>query len=135
MSRTGRRRSVDAFQVQQYLDKAEESLLAAQSEMDANRSIAATSLAIHAAINAADAVTGARRGVRAAGTSHDQVLTLLTEAGEDGSDLANHLRRLLTLKTRAQYGPDNIPLSQATKAVDRAGRCVAIARRVAASQP
>lgn len=41
--------------VQEYLSKAEEFLLAAISELRAERSIAATSLTIHAGINAADA--------------------------------------------------------------------------------
>ena len=55
--------------------KAEEYAAAAASELEAERHIAATSLAIHAAINAADAVCGSRLGQRAAGEDHDQVLT------------------------------------------------------------
>ena len=37
------------------------------------------------AINAADAVCGARLGHRAAGEDHDQVLALLRKAGPDGT--------------------------------------------------
>lgn len=48
-------------QVREYLDKAEEFLLAATTELEAERSIVATSLAIHAGINSADAVCGASR--------------------------------------------------------------------------
>jgi len=43
--------------------RAEEYLAAATTELEASRPIAATSLAIHAAINAADAVTATASGV------------------------------------------------------------------------
>lgn len=115
-----------------YLAKAEEFLSAASSELTEHRSIAATSLAIHATINAADAVTGARAGRRAAAQHHDGVLELLRQAGADGEALAKELARVLPLKTRAEYEPDAVPLRVASKAVERAGRCVNIARRVCA---
>jgi hypothetical protein len=63
---------VTAAHVSAYLSKAEEYLAAATNELNEGRSIAATSLAIHAAINASDAVTGVRLGRRAAGEDHDQ---------------------------------------------------------------
>ncbi len=118
-----------AAQVRGYLAKAEEYAAAASNELEAGRCIAATSLAIHAAINAADAVCGSRLGERAAGQDHDQVLVLLKQAGKDGADVEKDLRRLLPLKTKAEYDPGDIPLSTASKAVDRAQRCVAVARR------
>jgi hypothetical protein len=117
-------------QVRSYLAKAEEYLAAAVSELEAQRAIAATSLAIHAGINAADAVTGGRLGRRAAGQDHDQVRLLLREAGKDGSALERDLARLLPLKTKAEYAPDELPLAEAKRAVERASRCVAVARRV-----
>ncbi len=130
-----RTRSVTAAQARSYLSKAEEYLAASDDELEAERCIAAKSLAIHAAINAADAVCGVRLGKRAAGTDHDQVMALLGEAGKDGSEVAKDLRRVLPLKTKAEYDPDDIPLSVASKAVGRAARCVAVARRVVASSP
>jgi hypothetical protein len=87
-------------------------------------------LAIHAAINAADAVCGARLGKRAAGEDHDQVLSLLKQAGPDGSTVEKELRRLLPLKTKAEYEPDGIAAGVARKAVERAERCVAVAQAV-----
>lgn len=126
----GRWRPVSAAQARRYLAKAEEYLAAATSELDAGRPIAATSLAIHAAINAADAVTGQRTGRRAAGRDHDQVRPLLREAGRDGAELEKDLARLLPLKTRAEYEPDEVPVAEARRAVERARRCVAVARRV-----
>ena len=130
MAKPIRTRTVTAAQVRSYVTKAEEYAAAAANELEEGRGIAATSLAIHAAINAADAVCGARIGKRATGPDHDQALVLLAQADTDGAALAKELRRLLPLKTKAEYDPDDIPLSVASRAVDRAQRCVAIARRV-----
>lgn len=132
MPRSARTRPVSAAQVRAYARKAQEFSAAAASELDAERHIAATSLAIHAAINAADAVCGARVGRRAAGDSHDQVVSLLVTAGADGNSVAKDLRRLLPLKTQAEYEPEDIAQGVAAKAVERAQRCVTIARAVAA---
>lgn len=130
-----RTRPVTAAHVRAYLGKAEEYLAAASSELEDGRSIAATSLAIHAAINAADAVTGARLGRRAAGQDHDQVLVLLREAGKDGAEVEMNLARLLPLKTRTEYEPDDISKAEAARAVERAARCVSVARLLADQGP
>ncbi|MGI8663082.1 MAG: HEPN domain-containing protein [Acidimicrobiales bacterium] len=134
MPRPARTRAVSAAHVRGYVRKAEEYVAAAASELAAGRTIAATSLAIHAAINAADAVTGARLGKRSAGEDHDQVLGLLRDAGKDGAEVERNLERLLPLKTKAEYEPDDIPKAEATRAVERAQRCVAVARAVASAQ-
>lgn len=131
MPRPGRTKPVSAVQARAYAAKAEEFAEAAASDLDAGRNIAATSLAIHAGINSADAVCGARLGHRAAGGDHDQVLVLLRQAGPDGVEVERDLRRLPPLKTKAEYDPDVAP-SAAAKAVERAQRCAAVARRVAA---
>jgi len=128
-----RTRPVDSAQTRAYLAKAEEYAAAAASELEAKRWIAATSLAIHAGINAADAVCGARLGQRATGQDHDRALVLLGQAGADGAELAKDLRRLLPLKTKTEYDPDDIAPSTAAKAVDRAHHCVTVASRVVAS--
>lgn len=133
MARPGRTRPLSAVQVRAYAAKAGEFAQAASSDLDAGRCIAATSLAIHAGINSADAVCGARLGQRAAGGDHDQVLVLLRQAGPDGIEVERDLRGLLPLKTKAEYEPDDIAPSIAAKAVERAQRCAAVARRVAAT--
>lgn len=133
MARPGRTRPVSAVQVRAYAAKAQEFAQAASSDLDAGRNIAATSLAIHAGINSADAVCGARLAQRAAGENHEQVLALLRQAGPDGAEVERDLRRLLPLKTKAEYEPDDIAPSIAAKAVERAQRCAAVARRVAAT--
>lgn len=127
-----RTKPVSGAQVRAYAGKAEEYADAAASEIDAGRYVAATSLAIHAGIYAADAVCGARLGERAAGEDHDQVLTLLRQAGPDGTKVEKELRRLLPLKTKAEYEPDDVAPGVATKALERAQRCVAVARAGAA---
>jgi HEPN domain-containing protein len=131
MPRAARTKPVSAAQVRSYANKAEEFAEAAASDLTAGRHIAATSLAIHAAINSADAVCGARVGQRAAGGDHDQVLVLLQQAGRDGIEVERELRSLLPLKTKAEYEPDDIAPAVATKAVERAQRCASVARRVA----
>jgi predicted nucleotidyltransferase len=47
-------------------------------------------------------------------------------------DVDEELRRLLPLKTEAEYEPDDVAPGVATKALERAQRCVAVARTVAA---
>lgn len=128
-----RTRPVSAAQVRAYAAKAQEFAEAAASDLEAGRNIAATSLAIHAGINSADAVCGARLGKRAAGEDHDQVLALLRQAGPEGAEVERELRRLLPLKTKAEYEPDDIAPSVASKGVERAQRCAAVAQRVAAT--
>lgn len=88
---------------------------------------------IHAATNAADVVCGVRLGKRAAGQDHDRAGELLKEAGGDGAELGEDLRRLLPMKAKAEYDPDDVPLSAASKAVGGAWRGIAVARRVVAS--
>jgi len=127
-----RTKPVSGAQVRAYAGKAKEYADAAASELAAGRYIAATSLAIHAGINAADAVCGARLGEGAAGEDHDQVLTLQRQAGPDGTKVEKELRRLLPLKTKAEYEPDDVAPGEATKALERARRCAAVARTVAA---
>lgn len=129
-----RTRVVNAAQARAYLAKAEEYLAAGSAELEAGRTLAATSLAIHAGINAADALTGVRLGKRAAGQDHDEVLALLRDAGPDGAAVAKDLIRLLPMKTKAEYEPDDIPKTAAAKAVERAGRCVGVAGRVVDAQ-
>lgn len=128
-----RTKSVSLIQARAYSSKSQEFSDAAESELLAGRFIAACSLAIHAGINAADAVCGARLGQRAAGEDHDQVLVLLGQSGLDGAEVERELRRLLPLKTKAEYEPDEIAESVATKAVERGVRCAQIAFRVVAS--
>lgn len=117
-------------QASAYLSKSEEYLAAAERELGERLNVAATSLAIHAAINAADAVCGIRLGKRSGGQNHEEVLGLLVTAGADGRELARELGRLLPLKTKAEYDHVDVSKADAGRAIERARRSVAIARRV-----
>ena len=116
------------------MSKSEEYLVAAERELGERLHIVATSLAIHAAINAADAVCGIRLGRRSGGQNHDEVLGLLVTAGADGKEIAKEIGRLLPLKTKAEYEPVDVSKTDAGRAVDRARRCVSVARRVVDAQ-
>ena len=50
----------------------------------------------------------------------------------DGTKVEKELRRLLPLETKAEYEPDDVAPGVATTALERAQRCVAVARTVAA---
>jgi hypothetical protein len=117
-------------QTRAHLGKAEEFLTAARDSMGAGHSLAATSLAVHAGISACDAICGARTGQRAAGSDHGQAVTLLEQAGREGKDAARVLTRLMPLKNRAEYEPEDVPKAAAKRAVDQAEKIVVIARTV-----
>jgi hypothetical protein len=124
-----RTKPVTIAQAKQYLGKAEEFLASAKDDLDQSRMIAATSSALHAAINASDVVTGVRSGQRSSGEGHGQTMELLKVSGADGAAVAKIITRLLALKPKAEYDPSDIAPRTARQAVEWAGRCVEIARR------
>ena len=131
MPKETRTRPVTAAETRTYLGKAEEFLAAARASLADGHALAATSLAVHAAISAGDAICGARTGQRAAGADHAQAAALLGLAGREGKDAARLLARLMPLKNRAEYEPQDVPKAVAARAVDQAERIVQIARQVA----
>lgn len=109
-----------------YLGKAQEFLRAAQDSLELSNYTAAVGNSVHAGIAAGDAVSAARtrtvwRGEHAHAAGH------LETAGEEGKQAARHLRRLLPLKTRAEYDPAPIRASDAAMAVQAAERIVHLA--------
>lgn len=122
--------ALNTTDVRAHAAKAEEYLEAAEDAFGSGRYNAATSLAIHAGINAADAITGALRGMRSSDPDHARAVDLLEASGKDGKDASKHLARLIPLKTKAEYDPGNISRSKAQTAVKSATRIVEIARRL-----
>lgn len=122
--------ALNAADVRAYAAKAEEYLEAAEDALDIGRYNAATSAAIHAGINAADAITGALRGMRSSDADHGRAVDLLEASGKDGKDASKHLARLIPWKIKAEYDPGNIPRAKAETAVKSASRMVDIARRL-----
>ena len=129
MPRPQRTRAVSAAQVRSYAAKAEEFAEAAASDLEAGRNIAATSLAVHAGINSADAVCGARLGNGPPATTTTRCWSCSGRRARTAPQVERELRRLLPLKTKAEYDPDDIARSVAAKAVERAQRCAAVARQ------
>ncbi len=130
MPKKARTRRVTAVQTRTYIGKAEEFLAAARESLEAGHSLAATSLAVHAGVSSCDAICGARTGQRAAGSDHGQAVALLNQAGRDDKYAARVLTRLVPLKNRAEYEPEDVPKATAKRAVDQAERIVQIARTV-----
>jgi uncharacterized protein (UPF0332 family) len=120
--------ALNATDVRAYAAKAEEYLEAAIENLEEGRHNAATSAAIHAGINAADAILGALQGMRSSDPDHGRAVDLLDASGKDGKDAAKHLARLIPLKTKAEYDPGAVPRSKAESAVKSATRLVEIAR-------
>jgi len=132
MPRQPRTRPVTPAQARSYLGKAQEFLVVAQESVNDGYTLAATSLAVHAGISACDAICGARTGQRAAGSDHTQVVTILNQAGREGKDAARLLTRLMPLKNRAEYEPQDVPKATASRAVGWAERLVGIAQQIIA---
>ncbi len=123
-----------AAQVRSYAVKGAEYLAAADSELSEGRSIAATSRAIHAAINAADVITGVRLGKRAAGPDHEEVCPSWGKLAPTKLKWRRSSLALLPLKTKTECEPVEVPKTGATKALERARRRAAVAYRVVRAQ-
>jgi hypothetical protein len=119
---------------QAYLDKAEEFLRAAQHAPELGNNTAAVGNAVHAGIAAADAISAVRTRTVWRG-EHAQAAGHLEAIGEEGKQAGRHLRRLLPMKTRAEYDPTPMPATDAKTAVQAAQRIVPLAVQALASAP
>lgn len=122
--------ALNATDVRAYAAKAEEYLEAAEQDLRNGRYNAATSAAVHAGVNAADAISGALQGMRSSDPDHSRAVDLLEASGKEGKDASKHLARLIPLKTKAEYDPGTVPRSKSESAVTNATRLVEIARRL-----
>ena len=112
-----------------YLSKAHEFLHAATESLAIGNNTAAAGNAIHAGINGADAIAAATTRSVWRG-EHSQAARHLLGAGDAGRQASGHLRRLIGMKTAAEYDPDPIQDKDARAAVTAAKRLVAIAEQV-----
>ena len=122
-------RGASAGEARAYLGQAGEYLHAAQESLSVGNYNAAAGNAVVAGIAGADAIAAARLRAVWRG-EHDQAPRHLETAGAEGKDAARHLRRLLPLKTRAQYDPVPVSAAAARAAVTAAERLVAISKAV-----
>lgn len=91
----GRRRKMEVFVA------AIDTLLLLESSDDPDVADAIVSLRVTAGIAAADVICCARLGHHSTSTEHSDAIGLLRPVD---AALANHLRRLLQMKPKAQYG-------------------------------
>ncbi len=131
MTRGGpRTRPVSRPEAAQFMGKAEEFLDTAQEALEEGRYNAAAGNAVHSGINAVDAILGILTGQRASGQDHAQAVQLISVVPGVGREASNHLRRILPLKTRAEYDPRPVSAADATRAVDQSHKLVGLARSV-----
>lgn len=116
-----------------HLTKAREFLQAAQLNQDVDLFDAATSNAVTSSINSKDAICLKLTGRTGKAESHDDAAGELARSGPAGRQLAPTLRRLLRLKSRAQYQAAPMAASDAARAIDWATRLLEGAQRVVTS--
>ena len=110
------------------LRKAREFLDAATLELETGMHTAAASSSGLAGINAKDAICLQLTGRTGKSDDHRAAVPELAAAGPAGKALESTFRRLLALKTTAQYQAAPISKTDATKAVQWATRMVDTAR-------
>ena len=130
----GRARAVNAAEGRAYLTKADEFLYAARESLTAWNHSAAVGNAVHAGILAADAICAVELRTVWRG-EHVQAVAHLELAGDQGKQAARHLKRLIPLKTRAEYDPAPLRGSDADSAVKAAERMLEIAGAVVRTAP
>ena len=104
---------------------AGEALLLLDAPDDPDVADALVSLRITAGIAAADVIVCARLGFHSTGPNHNDAVTLL---GQVDRRLASHLRRLLDLKPKAQYGSFAVSQQELTTSARATDALVAAAR-------
>lgn len=113
--------------VRVYWEKSQRFAASARAAAEAGLWDPAVSAAVHAAINAIDALSMARLGRRSSSDSHEDAVDLLDEMKSDPeptrADIAKHFRALLMVKHLAEYEARLCEANdgrQAIKHVDRA---------------
>lgn len=107
-----------------HLAKSREFLTAAEVELAGELYSAAASSAVLAGINAKDAVCYRLTGRTGKTDNHRAAVTELANAGPAGKRLESTFRRLIEMKTAAQYQPTPVSHANAERAVEWATRIV-----------
>lgn len=129
----GRGRTADCGRSEADARLAQAGAFAVNAELDplsadaAQRSVAVSN-AVLAGIAAADAICCHTMGVRSASSDHGDALNLLTETPGSGQDAAHHLRRLLSVKRKAQYDHRNPTIAETKQALRSMRALLRIAR-------
>lgn len=115
-----------------FLDVAE---LSAGEGEDMEYTSAAAALAVLAGIAASDAACCAALGRRSRGQDHRQATKLVEQIASGGSQAANSLRRLLSLKDEAHYGLFDVGRKDLQAALRQAKTLVDFADEVVQRRP
>lgn len=113
-----------------HLRKAEEFLVAARSSVEVGACAPAVSAAVIAGINAKDAICLVTTGRTGKSDHHPRAAAELASSGPQGTRLAPTLRRLLSLKSKAQYGAGDMTQAQAANSIRWASTLVESARNL-----
>lgn len=117
-------------QARAHLDKAKEFLESAWHELALERFNTATSAAVTSGINSKDALCMKLAGRTEKTENHAAAVKELEKAGPAGKQAAPDLRRLLALKSKAQYQSVSVASKQAENAVKWAERIYSRAEAV-----
>lgn len=104
-------------EARQYLAKAREFLEAAHVNLELDLINAATSNAVTSGINSKDAICLKVTGRTGKSDDHNAAIDELGRSGPDGKSVASTLRRLLTLKQKAQYQEMSVSAADAKHAI------------------
>lgn len=107
-----------------HLAKAREFLTAADVELSGELYTAAASSSVLAGINAKDAICLRTVGVTRKGDDHAAAINELARSGPVGKSLESTFRRLMKMKSIAQYTHAPTSAADARKALDWATRMV-----------
>ena len=125
----GRTRPVAKHKAADYLSRSKELSNAMHHCLSTKEYNSAMVNAIHCAISATDAVCVHFLGLRPAGESHMEALAILsTIEGEDVKNACRQLKRLLEVKSAAEYGEYLFNESDAGNAVRDAERVLSFAK-------
>lgn len=85
-------------------------------------------LCVHAGIAASDAICGAALGQHVRGDDHSAAVAQLSKVRPNGRDLAESLRTLLSMKTRAGYSHERVSAHDRKRAGRAAQKLLSAAR-------
>lgn len=120
-----RTRRVDRPKYGIYLNKSEEFMATANDSLEKSRYNACVLNAVHAVISAADALLVFVKGLRHAGTKHDEVVELFStifSAEPDHEKNVSRFSSVLSVKNAAEYLEASLGHKDATAAVKDASR-------------
>jgi predicted transposase YbfD/YdcC len=111
---------------QQFLEAAQTVRDLADDESEVGDAFA--TLCVHAGIAASDAICCSALGKHAKGDNHAEAAQLLESVRPDGKELANSLRTLLGIKTKAGYSAQAVNATERKRAIRAAEKLAQAAR-------